>query len=61
MTAYLAVLHDVQLTQPRLIKRVACRVYYVTQSVLLGENQHGVEETLHGIDGAYQCGPANIV
>lgn len=43
----LAVLHDVELTQPCLIKRVASSVDDVTQPILLRQHQHRVQKAFH--------------
>ena len=55
---HLAVLHNVQLPEPRMVERVAGRVYNVTQPILLREHQHCVQKTLHRIDRADECRPA---
>ena len=55
---YLAVLHDVQLPEPRMVERVAGRVYNVTQPILLREHQHCVQKAFHRIDRTDECRPA---
>ncbi len=47
--AYFAMLHDVQLSKPCLIKGVTSRVYNMTKSVLFRQHEHRIEETLHRI------------
>jgi hypothetical protein len=47
--ADLAMLHDVKLPQPRLIKRIAGGMNDVTQPILLRQDEHGVQQTFHGI------------
>jgi len=42
------VLHDVELPQPGLIKGVTGGVKDMAQAILLCQNEHQVEETLHG-------------
>lgn len=46
-TTNLAVLHDVELTQPCLIKRVAGSVDDMTQPILLRQHQHRVQKAFH--------------
>ena len=50
-------LHDVQLAQPRLVKRVARCVYDVAQPVLFREHQHRIKQRLHRVDGVDQRRP----
>ena len=38
MTPHLTMLHDVQLAQPRLVERIACRMYDMAQPVLFREH-----------------------
>jgi hypothetical protein len=45
----LAVLHNVELSEPSLIEWIACRVYDMAESVLFRQDQHRIQETLHGI------------
>ena len=52
-------LHDVQLPEPRMVERVAGRVYNVTQAILLREHQHCVQKALHGIDGTNESRPVS--
>ena len=47
----LAMLHDVKLSQPCLIERIAGGVYDMTKSVLFCEDQHRVEKTFHRLGG----------
>jgi hypothetical protein len=46
---HLAVLHNVKLPKPRLIKRITRSVDDMTKSILLGDDQHRVQKTLHCI------------
>ena len=57
---YLAVLHDVELSQPRLIERIASGVYDMTQSVLFRDNKHSVEQALHRVRRADQGRPGGV-
>jgi hypothetical protein len=52
---YLAMLHDVELPEPRLVERIAGGVYDVTESVLLGQHEHRVKETFHRVRGLDKC------
>lgn len=47
----LAMLHDVELSQPGLIERIAGGVYNMTKSVLFCEDQHRVQKTFHRVGG----------
>jgi hypothetical protein len=40
---HLAMLHDIELAQPRLIERIARRVYNMAQAVLFCEDEHRIE------------------
>lgn len=51
-----AVLHNVSLPQPSLIKRFARGVNDMTQSILFGQHEHGVQQTLHSATGLDQSG-----
>lgn len=42
-------LHDIELPEPRLIKRIASGMYDMAESVLFGENECRVQENFHGI------------
>lgn len=42
-------LHDVELSQPRLIKGIAGGMNDMTQSILLCQDEHGVQQTFHRI------------
>lgn len=42
-------LHDVQLPEPCLVERVASRVDDVTQSILLRQDEHSVQQALHRV------------
>ena len=44
-------LHDVELSQPGLIERIAGGVYNMTKSVLFCEDQHRVQKTFHRLGG----------
>ena len=44
-------LHDVKLSQPGLIERIAGGVYDMTKSVLFCEDQHRVQKTFHRLGG----------
>ena len=47
----LAMLHDVELSQPGLIERITGGVYNMTKSVLFCEDQHRVQKTFHRLGG----------
>ena len=51
----LTMLHYIKLPEPRLIKGIAGRVYDVTETVLLRDNEHRVQEAFHGVRRANQC------
>jgi hypothetical protein len=44
-------LHDVELSQPGLIERIAGGVYNMTKSVLFCKDQHRVQKTFHRLSG----------
>ena len=44
-------LHDVELSQPGLVERIAGGVYNMTKSVLFCEDQHRVQKAFHGLGG----------
>lgn len=48
---HLAVLHDIQLPEPCLIKWITCCVNDVAESVLLRQNEHRVQEGFHRFNG----------
>jgi hypothetical protein len=55
-----AMLHDVELPKPCLVKRVASSMYDVTKSILFCQHEHRVEETLHCIRRLYKRRPGEI-
>ena len=57
----LRVLQDVVAAEPGVEKRVGGGEDNVAEAVLLGEDEHGVEEALHGRCGANRCGVAEKV
>ena len=57
---HLAMLHDIQLSKPCLIKRVASCVNDVTESILLCQNEHRVQESFHRLDGLDKTGARSV-
>lgn len=57
---YLAMLHDVELPQPGLIKGVTGGVNNMAQAILLCQDEHRVEETLHGFRRMNKTRPKDI-
>lgn len=47
---HLAVLHDIQLSEPCLIKKVTSCVNDVAESILFGQNEHIVQEGFHRLN-----------
>ena len=52
---YLAMLHDVELPEPRLVEWIAGGVYDMTKPVLLGQHEHRVKEAFHRIRRLNKC------
>ena len=44
-------LHDVELSKPGLIERIARSMYNMAKSVLFCKDQHRVQQTLHRLSG----------
>ena len=42
-------LHDVQLTEPRLIEWIACGMDDMAEAILFSKYKHGLQEAFHGI------------
>jgi hypothetical protein len=56
----LAMLHDVELSQPGLIERIAGGMYNMTKSVLFCEDQHRVQKTFHRLGGLDKSRPSIV-
>jgi len=59
-STHLAVLHDVQLSEPCLIKWVASRMNDVAESILLCQNEHRVQESFHCFNGLDKTGTESV-
>jgi hypothetical protein len=57
---HLAVLHDIQLSEPCLIKGIASRVNNMAESVLLCQDEHRVQEGLHRFDRLDKTGAGSV-
>ena len=53
-------LHHVQLPQPRLVEWVTGRMNDMTQTILLRNDKHGIQNTLHSICRTNQCRPGHL-
>ena len=56
----LAVLHDIQLSEPCLIKRVASCVNNVTEAILFCQNKHRVQKGFHRLDRLDESGAGSV-
>ena len=45
-------LHDIELSQPRLIERITGGMYNMAKSILFCEDQHRVQKTFHRFCGS---------
>lgn len=59
-STHLAVLHDIQLSEPCLIKRVTGCVNNVTEAILLCQNEHRVQEGFHRLDRLDESGAGSV-
>jgi hypothetical protein len=57
---HLAVLHDIQLSEPSLIKWVASCVNDVAELILLCQNEHRVQESFHRLNGLDKTGARSV-
>jgi hypothetical protein len=57
---HLAMLHDIQLSEPCLIKRVAGCVNDVAEPILLCQNEHRVQESFHRFNGLDKTGAGSV-
>ena len=59
-STYLAVLHNVQLSKPCLVKGVAGCVNNMAESILLCQDKHRVEESFHRFDRLDKTGTGKL-
>jgi len=50
-------LHDIQLSEPSVVKWVASSVYDMAKSILFREHEESTEETVHCFGRVDQCWP----